>query len=331
MELNPNVIYEDYVNNRLDKDAVINQLISIIENCDDNTIREDSIKVLAKMKLSNKNLFELFENLLISDSDETIRNAAGIYLSENHLNDSLGLFKWVIQHETSYQCLLTTIKVLVKINSKESKTVLIEQLKKIRHSRYINPEKGYENKKYKEALKPLIKRNKFITYSHKHLGDIIIDFFTIKTLIEAIPNVYFELNPSNLLVEKLDLSDYLEFEVKGTPWGWKNNIESLSKINALRNLSYVQELNLSNNCIKDLKELVEIQSLRHLDLSNNKISDPKNIEYLKQIPLLEFIDLRGNEIVNIIDLSDFGSKIKILKESSLKNLEKRLEQRFENI
>lgn len=319
MELKPSTVYEEYISNRLDKFTAIKHLTSIIENYDSDEVREDSIKILSKMKLIRENLFNLFENLLLSDSSENIRNAAAIYLSEHHLNDSLIAFKWSIQHEMFYQCLLTIVKALVKINSTESKAVLIEHLKKIRNTKYLNPEIGYENKRYKKALKSLIKRNKIITYSPKHLGDILINFFTIKKLIDEIPNVYFELNMSNLLVEKLDLSDYLEFEVKGTPWGWKNNIESLSKITGLKNLLNLQSLNLSNNHIKDIKDLVDIKSLIYLDLSNNKLSDPQNIEYLKQLPLLEFIDLRGNEIANIINITDFKSEIRILKENSLEN------------
>ena len=319
MELKPSTVYKEYISNRLDKLTAIKHLTSIIENYDRDEVREESIKILSKMKLIRENLFRLFENLLLSDSSENIRNAAAIYLSEHHLNDSLIAFKWSIQHETFYQCLLTIVNALVKINSNESKEVLIEQLKKIRNTKYLNPEIGYENKRYKKALKPLIKRNKIITYSPKHLGDILINFFTIKLIIDEIPNVYFELNTSNLLVEKLDLSDYLEFEVKGTPWGWKNNIESLSKITGLKNLLNLQSLNLSNNQIKEIKDLVAIKSLIYLDLSNNKLSNPQNIEYLKQLPLLEFIDLRGNEIANIIKISDFKPEIRILKENSLEN------------
>jgi len=319
MELKPSTVYKEYISNRLDKLTAIKHLTSIIENYDRDEVREESIKILSKMKLIRENLFNLFENLLLSDSSENIRNAAAIYLSEHHLNDSLIAFKWSIQHETFYQCLLTIVNALVKINSNESKEVLIEQLKKIRNTKYLNPQIGYENKRYKKALKPLIKKNKIITYSPKHLGDILINFFTIKKIIDEIPNVYFELNTSNLLVEKLDLSDYLEFEVKGTPWGWKNNIESLSKITGLKNLLNLQSLNLSNNQIKEIKDLVAIKSLIYLDLSNNKLSNPQNIEYLKQLPLLEFIDLRGNEIANIIKISDFKPEIRILKENSLEN------------
>jgi hypothetical protein len=57
--------------------------------------------------------------------------------------------------------------------------------------------------------------------------------------------------------------------------------------------------------------------------------DPQNIEYLKQIPQLEFIDLRGNELANIIKSNDFSSKTKVLVESSLYDLEKRWERRFQ--
>ena len=279
MQINPDTIYKDYLNGHIDKISLVNQLTSIIENHDDNIVREDSIIALGKLKLVDENLFDLFENLLLSDSSEFIRNAAAIYLSEHHLNRSIAVFKWAIQHENSYQCLLTLVKALVKINSKASKKILIEQIKKIRKTQYLNQETGYENKKYKENLKPLIKRNRIVTYTSEQLGNILINFFTIRQLIEELPNVYFELNSTTLLIEKLDLSDYLEFEVKGTPWGWKNNIESISKIKGLKNLSSLQDLNLSNNQIRDLKDLVEIESLIYLDLSNNKLSDRQNIEY----------------------------------------------------
>jgi Leucine-rich repeat (LRR) protein len=312
MELNPNSIYEDYINNRLNKFTTIKQLISIIEIYDDNAIREDSIKVLCKLKLCGENIFDLFENLLLSDSSEKIRNAAANYLSEHHLNNSLAVFKWSIQHEESYNCLLTIVKALVKLNSRESKTALIEQLKKIRKTQYINLEKGYENRRYKKALKPLIRRNKIASFSHKQLGEIIINFFTIKTLIEKIPNVYFELNSANLLVEKLDLSDYLEFEVKGTPWGWKNNIRNLSEITGLDNLKNLIKLDLSNNHIEVVKDLVGLKKLTHLVLSNNKISDIDNLKYLKQLSKLQFLDLCGNAIVNFVKKDDFNANVRVL-------------------
>ena len=190
--------------------------------------------------------------------------------------------------------------------------ILIEQIKEIRKTHYISLENGYENKRYKKALKPLIRRNKINSFSHKELGAILINFFTIKTLIEEIPNVYFELNSTNLLVEKLDLSDYLEFEVKGTPWGWKNNIRKISEIPGLENLKYLKRLDLSNNQIENVEGLVGLKSLTHLVLSNNQISDIDNLEYLKQFSKLQFLDLCGNEIVNFIKKGDFDPNTRVL-------------------
>ena len=312
MDLNPNRIYEDYNSNRLDKSTAIKELISIIENYDDDTTREDSVKVLNNIKSASENLFTLFENLLLSDSSENIRNAAARYLSVNHLNKCLPVFKWAIQHEKAYHCLLTIVKALEKISSSESKKILIEQIKKIRKTHYISLEKSYENKRYKKALKPLIKRNKINNFSHKELGDILINFFTVKTIIEEIPNVYFELNSTNLLVEKLDLSDYFEFEVRGTPWGWKNNIHTISEISGLENLWSLKILDLSNNQIENVKGLVGLKNLTHLMLSNNKISDVNNLKYLKQLSKLQFLDLCGNEIVNFIKKSDFYPNTRVL-------------------
>ena len=49
MEFNPNTIYEDFLNNRLDKITLIKQLTSIIENHDNNRIRANSIKILNEL------------------------------------------------------------------------------------------------------------------------------------------------------------------------------------------------------------------------------------------------------------------------------------------
>ena len=120
------------------------------------------------------------------------------------------------------------------------------------------------------------------------------------------------MNSTNLLVEKLDLSDYFEFEVRGTPWGWKNNIHTISDISGLENLWSLKKLDLSNNQIENVKGLVGLKNLTHLMLSNNKISDVNYLKYLKQLSKLQFLDLCGNEIVNFIKKSDFYPNTRVL-------------------
>jgi Leucine-rich repeat (LRR) protein len=309
MELNPQTIFEEYCNKLLDKSSATNLLISIVENYEEDIIRADSINILDKINLKDGNLFNFFENLLLSDF---VRNASANYIGKNYLNNTLTLFEWALQHETSNNCLITVIKYLVKMNSRDSKLILIEQLKKIKKIQFLSIEKGFENKKYKKLLKSLLKTNRIKNFTTTQLAEILINYLTIKHLIDKIPNVYFELDPNTLLVEKLDLSDYLEFEVRGTPWDWKNNIREISEISGLHNLNYLKILDLSNNQIKNVKGLIKLKNLTHLILSNNKISDSINLKYLKQLPKLQYLDLYGNSIVEVVKNDDFNPNIRVL-------------------
>ena len=312
MHKNPQTILKDYTANRVDKFTAVKSLISIIEKYDKEEYRLEAIVALNELKLKQKSLFDFFESLLLSDLSEVIRNAAAKYISTHFLEMSLPVFKWVIQHETAYYCLITVVNSLIKMQSNESKIFLYEQIKTIRDTKYLNVDKGYGNKKYRKALKSYFKRNPLNKLTHKHISAIFINFLTIRVIIEEIPNVYFELDEETLSIEKLDLSDYLEFEVKGTPWGWKNNIRNLSQITGLNNLKHLKTLDLSNNQIKDLEEITELKNLTHLVLPNNQISDLKNLEYINQLSNLQFIDLSGNDICKKVKCKDFNSHCRVL-------------------
>ncbi len=312
MILNPQTVLENYNNSSIDKSTATKLLTSIIENYDEENFRLEAINVLNALKIKTKTLFEFFENLLISDSSEIIRNAAAKYVSTNFLEISLPVFLWVIQHETSYHCLVTVVNSLVKIQTSEAKFILLEQVRKIRDIKYLNVDKGFGNKKYRKALKSYFKRNLINKLSPKQLAAILINFLTIKNLIEEIPNAYFELDEKLLLIDKLDLSDYLEFEVKGTPWGWKNNIRSLSQITGLSNLKQLKTLDLSNNQIGDLEGINELANLTHLVLPNNQISDLKNLKYINQLTNLQFVDLCGNDISKSVKNKDFNPYCRVL-------------------
>jgi hypothetical protein len=312
MILNPQTILEDYNNRCIDKSTATKLLTSIIENYDEENFRLEAINILNTLKIKSKTIFEFFESLLLSDSSEVIRNAAAKYVSTNFLEISLPVFRWVIQHETSYHCLVTVVNSLVKIQTSEAKSILLEQIKKIRDTKYLNVDKGFGNKKYRKALKSHFKRKLINKLSPEQLAAILINFLTIKNLIEEIPNAYFELDEKLLLIDKLDLSDYLEFEVKGTPWGWKNNIRSLSQITGLSNLKHLKTLDLSNNQIGDLEGINELENLTHLVLPNNQISDLKNLEYINQLTNLQFVDLCGNDISKNVKINDFNPYCRVL-------------------
>ncbi len=312
MDLTPDDIYKDLTNSRINKTTAHNLLISLIDNSENENLRLEAIIILEKIGVINNNLFKILENLLISDSNSKIRNAAAKFLNHKFIEKAINPMNWAMKNETDYECLITVIESLEKINSNESKLILVNEIKKIIKTKYLNKEKRIENKKYKKAFKRLIKSKKIIPFSHRELTESLINYFTIINLINKYPNVYYELNPQNGLIEELDLSDYLEYEVKGTPFGWKNNIQSISDIKGLKYLKSLKKIDLSNNSIENVKELIQLKELTHLILTNNRISNKKNLNYILRLPNLQYLDLRGNELGKGINPNEIDKKIKVL-------------------
>lgn len=312
MNLSPNKILEQFKRNDINKFTAFEHLISFLENSEYENIRGEAIQILDIIGIYNDILFDILENILISDPNEKIRNKAIKFIERRFLTRAITPLKWAINHENDYKCLITVIKSLEKLNSEESKLILFNKIKKIIKTKYLHKEKRIENKKFKKVNKKLFKTKKYEFFTQKELSEILINYLTIKNLIKQYPNVYFEINPQNGLIKELDLSDYLEYEVKGTPFGWKNNIKSISEIMGFKHLKHLKKIDLSNNQIEDVRELVKLDNLTHLILTNNKISKLENLEYIKNLPNLEYLDLRYNDIVKKINPNEFDRNIKVL-------------------
>ncbi|MFX1314973.1 MAG: hypothetical protein ACFE9T_03860 [Promethearchaeota archaeon] len=318
MNLTPERICKEFQNNKLDKYTAFELLISLIENSEDENLRIESIKSLEKVGIFNERTFSMMENILISDSNADLRNIAAKVIQKKFSNEkALIPLGWAIKYENNYCCQITMLKTIEKINSKEAKAVLINQLKKIKKIKYMNKDKNIENKRYKKTLKKLFKERKFEHFTNKELAEVIINYLTIQNLIYKFANVFYELDPQTALIKELDLSDYMEYEVKGTPWGWKNNIKTLSDIPGLSNLKKLEKIDLSYNQINDIKDLIQLLNLRQVILVNNKINDSENINYLKSLPNLEYLDLRGNNIAKNIKLDEFKTpKLRLILNNS---------------
>jgi len=310
MDLTPNKIYSDYLKNNLDKSTAFELLISLIEHSDEDNIRVESIRTLEKIGINNNKSFKFFENLLISDSSEKIRTSAVSVICNNFLEKALTPLKWVLLHDSSYDCIVSVIKTLVKMNDQESKEILIGELKRIRKLKYILEDYKITNKLFKKDIKRLFKSKKIDSLNHSELADIIINFKTISTLKNKFYNVYYELEDARVV--KLDLSD-IEYEVRGWKAEFKNNIQEISDIIGVLNLTMLRELYLSNNQIQDIKDLTKFSHLTHLDIANNKLNDMKNVEYLKIISNqgLKHLNITDNKIVNLINKSEFSPELKI--------------------
>jgi len=316
MNLSPKRVLEQFERNEMNNSIAFEQLISFIENSQNEQFREEAIKILEKIGIFNNTLFEILENLLISDSNEKIRNSALKFLERRFLNKAITPLKWAISHEDNYECLITIIKSLKKVNSEESKLILFNKTKKIMKTKYLSKEKNIENKKFKKVIKKLLKTKKYEFFTHKELSLILINFITIANLVKHYPNVFYDINPENGFISELDLSDYLEYEVKGMPFGWKNNIKSLSEIPGLKYLKNLQKIDLSNNQIKSIQELSNLGNLTHVILTNNNICELENLEYIKKLPNLEYLDLRNNDIVKKIHSNEFNPRTRVLLKNS---------------
>ena len=105
MTLTPNAIYKDFEEKNLDKSTAVDLLISLIENAEYVNVRKESIRNIEriglKSGLKHEKLLKLLENLIVSDLNEGIRNAAISAMKNLFINKSLDPMKWTLQHEKS--------------------------------------------------------------------------------------------------------------------------------------------------------------------------------------------------------------------------------------
>ena len=336
METSPNQIYDKYINGRLDKSSTIDQLISIIENSNHAFIRAESLKILEKLGAKQNKVFHILENLLISDSNERVRNHAAHAIRTLFIDRAFDPMQWAYDHEPSAKCLVTIILSLGEIPTYKSKSFLLKKLSKI------------ENPQFKKHLDYLFKSEKFNNYSNKHLAEILNNYIVVKYFEDRFSRIYYKIREG--FVTELDLSS-----ISSNVFGWnilKRLPEFISvlqkltkidlKINRISTLPYslgyivsLKYLDLSNNIIKRLPTSIGmlisleylylrynnlrtipssigfLENLKVIDLRHNKINTLPNS--LKKLSNLEVLDLHGNQIHTIPD--------SIGKLSSLKKLE----------
>lgn len=321
MDLDPEKIWEDFENNRIDRSTVFQLLTALVENSKNEDIRLNAIKNLIKICPINDKIFNFLEYILVSDESDKIRYITVKFIGEKFLLKANSLLNWAINHENDYNTLIEITKLLGKLDNNETKLVLFNEIKKITKSKYMNKKRKIENKKFKKVLKKMLKKKNYEDFTHYELVQILINYFTISNLFKQYYNVYYEVDSQNGLIEKLDLSDFIEYEVKGTPWDWKNNITDLSEIPGFTNLNHIKYIDLSNNQIEDIKDLIHFQELTHLIINNNKLNAEVNLDYLKNLPNLIYLDLRGNDIVNNIKPNDFPPKTRVLLKDSYIKIE----------
>ena len=295
MELTPHKILVNIQNKDIDKLVAVENLISLIENSNFIRVRLDSIDILGQIDVKNKKIFDLLENLLVSDSNESIRNAAANLLKDHYLDKALSPMKWALQHDESpyalntiFEALITIIKNLEKSSDRTSRLDLIEEVNKI------------DEKEIKIGFEILKETKTIEDISNKDLVDILINYYTLSFLKKTFWRLKHVIENSKIveldfifkgLTSLPDAIKYLS-SLKTLILRYNQLIKLPDWIGSLKDLKC---LNLNVNNLTKLPESIgKLNSLKELLLWKNELSTLP--ESIGSVLSLEVLNLRLNRL-----------------------------------
>ncbi|MFW9877723.1 MAG: leucine-rich repeat domain-containing protein [Candidatus Thorarchaeota archaeon] len=313
MELTPDKIYKDFLKNNLDKPSATKLLLSLIENSENDKFRADCIKELDHIGVRDRLTFKFLENLLISDSNEIIRNCAAVALRNNFFDRILEPMKWALIHEESPSCLNTIYSTLIKIihdlafnPNPLAKLTLLTEIKKIRR------------KEFKLGFEIFCETKEINDFTKNDLCEILVNYFTIIFLEKSFWRLKFRIE--NCKIVELD---FIFKGLTSLPIAIKNlthlkklilRYNQLTKLpDWLGSLLSLEELNINVNNLNEITSSIGmLSSLRELLLWKNELTYlPHTIGKLSS---LELLNVRLNQLKV---LPDSIANLSLLKELNL--------------
>ncbi|MGV9171780.1 MAG: leucine-rich repeat domain-containing protein [Promethearchaeia archaeon] len=281
----PNKILQEFKKETIDKSCAANLLISIIENVEDPEIRKKSIDILHHINYTHVKVFEILENLLISDTDDKIRLSAAKVISDKFLHKSLFPMKWALKNEDSYNCLISVTNSLEKIGNDSAKEILLTEIKKIGHTRF------------QESINTLLNNNKLNSYSANKLGLILKNYFTLLYLNKKFSNLRYTLEKG--LISELDFSR-VDNQIVG--WRSRNQIQNLSELLGVQYLSDLKNLKLfplNWTLQNEYSYKWQIKLIKKIEKFHNQFAKDLILDYLGKAPTPPL----GKKIKKSLDLS----------------------------
>ena len=260
MEITPDKIYKEYLNNNLDKNAATKLFISLIENSESVKIRVECIKELDHIGISDEITFKFLENLFLSDSNEIIRYNAAITLGNNFLDKIYTPMKWALLHEESPSCLKTVYLTLIKILQN-----LVFNPDPLSKSFLITEIKSIKRKEFKIGFEILNETREIGSFVIGELKDILVNYFTIIFLEKSFWRLKSKLDKCKIVE--------LDFIFKG-----------LTRLpDVIKNLTHLKTLILRYNQLTQLPDWISVlNSLEILNVNVNNLNAlPEEIGYLK--------------------------------------------------
>jgi len=305
MELTPERIYEEFSKNTINRPSATKLLLSLIENSDREEVRITSIKKLNNIGVKDEDVFKLLENILISDSNEIMRNTAAIVLRNNFMDISLEPIKWAFFHEESPSCRVTTYSTIIEII-----TNLVNKPSSFNRSILLMEVKNIRRKEFRLGFEALYDVKKIENVTIKELGDIYINFLTLILLEKSFWRLKYKI--LNCKIVELD------FIFKG-----------LAKLpESLKYLFNIKTLILRYNQLTLLPDWIEtLDCLETLNINvNNLVELPSAIGSLSSLQELSLwkneLKYLPNSIGRLLNLEKLNLRLNQLKSlpSSLGNL-----------
>ncbi|MFW9820844.1 MAG: hypothetical protein ACFFE5_14645, partial [Candidatus Thorarchaeota archaeon] len=274
MELIPRKIYENFICEKISKNETVNLLLTLIENADDDVIRNDCIDTLNKLDFINLKVFKILEDILISEQNQRLRYSAAQVLREKFINKCLDPFLWTLQHETSYDVLVTVIKSLKETGDNRIASALIDKLTLIS-----------DHEMWKDTF-PSFTQNLVEKPSLEYLVEILINLVTLNYLKKKFQNLLFKIE-NGFLIE-IDFSKVDNFTIN---WRDKDTFQYHSEIFGIENLRKLEKINFFNvnwTTNNEYNYKSSIALIKVLERLNNKVAKDALISQIKLIDDNEF-------------------------------------------
>ena len=322
---------EDADESNGDKTVIIKELIDIIENSINISERIEALKKLnlnefhlEKGYIDQENTFTFFENLLISDSNEKVREEAAKFIYHNYINKAVEPLNWVLHHETSantlstvYELLISIISRLVTDDNSDSKAILVKLITQM------------DDKDFKVGIAELTRTKDLSVYKPNEIGAILRNYFAHTYIKRRYWRVKYKIE--NCKITELDFIfkglSHLPIAIKELT-ALKELILRYNQINYLPewlgNLTALEILNININSLIELPlSIGKLTNLKELLLWKNELRTlPDSIGFLKN---LKKLNLRLNQLenlpssfgnlTNLVDLNLHDNKLKFLPES----------------
>ncbi len=336
MEKVPADLLDKFLDKSLDKDSLLDQLTTLIESGTSVSLRISAIDIINRIRKEGINfgaksdiIFQVFENLLISDSSEAIRSAAASFLSGNFEERTFNPMLWALYHEISPATLAIIIEALVNyiIKSVHLNLRFLENNVQDIDFKVCIEEQSMKNiTKIKDIminyliliyLKKVFWRLKY-KIQECHIVSLDFTFKELTVFPESLKYLqglkrlilkYNQLTKIPRWIDSLNSLDVLNLNV--------NNINEIPS--TIGGLQWLKELSLWKNELNYLPE--SISELNNLEILNLRLN---NLEFLPEslgnLGNLKILNLHDNKltkvpesIVNLIKLENLNLSWNLLK------------------